>query len=479
MKLVSIIIRTKNEERWIAQCLRAVFAQDYPNFEVILVDNMSTDATVKKAQAFPVKLVQIDKFLPGAAINDGIRASKGDVLVCISGHCIPVTKNWLSSLVRDLADPKVAGVYGRQEPLSFTPDADKRDLINTFGFDKRRQKKDSFFHNANSAFRRETWEKFPFDEKVTNIEDRVWGEVVTKNGLEIVYEPEASVYHFHGIHHSGDPKRAENIVKILESIGAGRREAAVEKDHFLEPAAPLVVAIVPAAGAMKSCGGKPLIEYTVARAKEATSISRVFVSTDNPEIAEAARRAGAEVPFLRPKELAGPDVPMGRVLQHALGEIEKSGVYPDAVACLTASYPFRKRGFLDYLVNQFFAQGLDTLLPVQEEGRSAWFRTDQNIEMVSQLKPRHMKSDHLYVSLLGLGCVTLPRFVRESTVIGKNLGVNVVRDGFSQLELRDDSSLALASQVIEKFFQENQDWRGGDPTVATVEELETPATHRP
>ena len=47
--LVSIIIRTKNEERWITSCLRSVFQQTYTNIEVILVDNHSTDMTVKKS----------------------------------------------------------------------------------------------------------------------------------------------------------------------------------------------------------------------------------------------------------------------------------------------------------------------------------------------------------------------------------------------------------------------------------------------
>ena len=47
-ELVSIIIRTKNEERWISQCLDAIFKQTYKNFEIILVDNYSNDKTVEK-----------------------------------------------------------------------------------------------------------------------------------------------------------------------------------------------------------------------------------------------------------------------------------------------------------------------------------------------------------------------------------------------------------------------------------------------
>ena len=58
---VSVIIRTKNEERWIEQCLKKIFSQSYNNFEVIIIDNNSKDRTIKKAKKFPVKVIKIKK----------------------------------------------------------------------------------------------------------------------------------------------------------------------------------------------------------------------------------------------------------------------------------------------------------------------------------------------------------------------------------------------------------------------------------
>ncbi len=73
---VSIIVRTYNEEKWIGHCLGAIFSQKFDNFEVILVDNNSTDYTVEVAKRYPIStIVKINKFFPGKAINDGIRAS--------------------------------------------------------------------------------------------------------------------------------------------------------------------------------------------------------------------------------------------------------------------------------------------------------------------------------------------------------------------------------------------------------------------
>ena len=97
---ISIIIRTKNEERWISHCLRMVFDQDYDSFEVILVDNDSSDHTVEVAKRFPLTaIIQIAKFKPGKALNDGIRASNGRYIACLSSHCIPKNRQWLNNLV--------------------------------------------------------------------------------------------------------------------------------------------------------------------------------------------------------------------------------------------------------------------------------------------------------------------------------------------------------------------------------------------
>ena len=62
--------------------------------------------------------------------------------------------------------------------------------------------------------------KYPFDENLTNIEDREWAKRVISQGMINVYEPSAEVYHWHGIHHSGDQERASKTLKVLETINA-------------------------------------------------------------------------------------------------------------------------------------------------------------------------------------------------------------------------------------------------------------------
>ena len=60
--LVSIIVRIKDEEKWITSCLNAIFDQDYKNFEVIIVDNNSSDFSLKRAKKFKVKIINFFYF---------------------------------------------------------------------------------------------------------------------------------------------------------------------------------------------------------------------------------------------------------------------------------------------------------------------------------------------------------------------------------------------------------------------------------
>ena len=88
----------------------------------------------------------------------------------------------------------------------------------TFGLDPVIQKRDPIFHNANSAVLKKVLKDVPFDSKTPHIEDRLWGYDIISKGYYLYYQPKASVFHYHGIHHDDDPIRRSNIVKILKVV---------------------------------------------------------------------------------------------------------------------------------------------------------------------------------------------------------------------------------------------------------------------
>ena len=87
--------------------------------------------------------------------------------------------------------------------------------------------------------------------------------------------------------------------------------------------------------------GKPLIVYSIEQALACPDIDEVYVSTDDPAIAEIARRAGGEVPFLRPSHLVTVDAPKIPVIQHMVGFLEEAGVSVDRIVDLDPTSPLR------------------------------------------------------------------------------------------------------------------------------------------
>jgi glycosyltransferase involved in cell wall biosynthesis len=444
--MISIIIRTKNEERWIGSCLEAVSRQSRTDFEVVLVDNNSTDKTVDKALQYGATLVTVDQFRPGAAINRGIEVAQGEIIVCLSGHCIPVDEYWLENLVKDLDDETVAGVYGRQEPLAFTSDLDKRDLLITFGLDRRVQIKDSFFHNANSAFRKSLWQRYPFDELVTNIEDRIWANDVQEEGFKIIYEPTSSVFHHHGIHHERDPIRCENIVNILESFGQkknGTSENNIDAAHLN------IVLIIPVREeGLRLLAGRPLYEYAIEHALRSSLVKTVAVSTDQESVAAKATDAGADVILFRPAGQSRFDVILELLMQSSLSMLEEEGNIPDVLVMLEPTFPFREEAMLDQLVIKYVEGGFDTVIPARTEFNSCWMEEQGSYRRVDDGYIARQFKTPFYTGLKGLCCVCSPATVRSGQIFGENVGLFKLDHAVQAIEVRTDSDVRLAEAIL-------------------------------
>ena len=444
--IVSIIIRTKNEEKYIKHCLKKIKQQNFKNSEIIIVDNYSTDLTVKKALQFTKKVIKIKNFTPGKAINEGIKVAKGNIIVVLSAHCIPVNNFWLSNLIKDLKDKKVAGVYGRQEPMKYTSDIDKRDLLTIFGLDKKVQIKDTFFHNANSAFRKEVWNKIPFNEKITNIEDRIWGEKVISMGLKIIYEPTASVYHFHGVHQNLNKRRAENVVKILESLDNFKR-----KDNSINYKDLKILALIPVKGKSVIFEDKPLIKKTLDTAKKSKYITDIVVTTDDKTTAKFAKQNGAKVPFIRPSYLSKPNTKLLDVLAYSIKNLEKKKNYYDLVIILGNSYPFRSDDLIDKMIERLLEEGSDTLIAAVKESRGIWLTNDNEVNLINDPStPRHLKKKHAFITLFGLCCITHPSILREKNIYKKNYSIYRVNDVFNSIDINSFKKSKLLEKTLKK-----------------------------
>jgi CMP-N,N'-diacetyllegionaminic acid synthase len=134
-----------------------------------------------------------------------------------------------------------------------------------------------------------------------------------------------------------------------------------------------IIAIIPSRGGSKGVprknirqlAGKPLIAWTIETAKACSSLRRVIVSTDDLEIAEIAQRYGAEVPFIRPAELARDDTPDLPVYQHALSCLAEHNDYrPDIVVWLRPTAPLRTVQDIEAAIQLLIETGADCVRSV-------------------------------------------------------------------------------------------------------------------
>ena len=266
------------------------------------------------------------------------------------------------------------------------------------------------------------WEKFPFDETTTNIEDRLWGSQVIKNGYHIFYTPHASVYHHHGINHGGKVDRAEKIVNIIENLEGSPvslSKLIVDKLN--------IIGIIPIKGQPTTFEGKNLLVESIKHLKSCELISDIYVSTDNEDTAKLARDNGALTPFLRPIELSDVNVSLPDVLKYTIERIEKSRNV-DLVVIVEENYPFRPKGLLTKLINNIIEGGYDTVCASVIEQRSIWLDTKDQINAIgdSKMMSRRIKPEKIHINLFGLGAVTYVDNIRNNRILTNKVGLSPV-----------------------------------------------------
>lgn len=137
---------------------------------------------------------------------------------------------------------------------------------------------------------------------------------------------------------------------------------------------PVVLAVVPARSGSKGVPGKnvlplagrTLVERAADAARDSGVVDRCVLSTDSEQIAEIGRRAGIDVPFLRPAQLAGDETPMQPVIEHALLALEQDGYQPDVILVLQPTAPLRTGAQLRDAVSLLASTGADSVVSVVE-----------------------------------------------------------------------------------------------------------------
>ncbi|MEI6193245.1 MAG: glycosyltransferase [Verrucomicrobiota bacterium] len=221
---VSLILRSFNEAWALKGTLPALAAQDFKNWELIVIDSGSTDGSPELIQAAqPAHFVQItpQEYNPSRVMNQGMRLAKSEFGIFINADATPQGTNWLRPLVNALQDPKTAACFGRQIPRPDCQAVFANDYDRCFGPNRESAKWEHFFSMVSSGLRKDVWSKRGFREDLQYAEDDEYTRWCRSQGYAVAYVPESIVMHSHNYTPEQSYKRSFGDARAIGKAWSG------------------------------------------------------------------------------------------------------------------------------------------------------------------------------------------------------------------------------------------------------------------
>jgi rhamnosyltransferase len=222
--LVSIIMRSYNEGWALGETLSVLRAQEYKNWELIVIDSGSTDGSVEMLRRFhPRHFIQIahTDYNPSRVMNHGMELASSDFGIFLNADATPRGAHWLRPLATALCNPKTAAVFGRQVPRPDCQAVYACDYERCFGPHRESRQWDHFFSMVSSGLRKDIWAKRGFSEAMQYSEDCEYTLWCRAQGYQIMYVPESIVVHSHNYTPQQAYKRSHGEAKALAATWPG------------------------------------------------------------------------------------------------------------------------------------------------------------------------------------------------------------------------------------------------------------------
>jgi lipopolysaccharide/colanic/teichoic acid biosynthesis glycosyltransferase/GT2 family glycosyltransferase len=202
--MISVIVPARDAESTLGECLQALRHQEglQPgrDYEVIVVDDGSTDRTAKIAVSYCVEVIRQANAGPATARNTGVRSATGDLLAFTDADCVP-SPDWLMKLSLPFEDPGIVGVKGAY--LTHQEGLVPRFVQLEYEYKERRMLRLAaidFIDTFSAAYRKDIFlQNGGFDETFRNpaVEDIEFSFRLARKGYHMVFAPGASVFHQH------------------------------------------------------------------------------------------------------------------------------------------------------------------------------------------------------------------------------------------------------------------------------------------
>ncbi|MFX1409874.1 MAG: glycosyltransferase [Promethearchaeota archaeon] len=223
LKPVSIIIPIKNRVNLLPNLIKNLLNLNYPQYEIIIVDDCSTDNTKDLLRKYPIKSISLEKSVGSAkARNIGIKEAKNDIIALTDSDCF-VSRNWLKNLVPFLDEYDMVGgrvvFYDRAE-MKLNPFNQKKKIVIT------KESSINFLNTSNMMFKKYVWNSTGGFLNY-RIEDLEFSWRSLRKGFKLIYVPKGLV-----IHH-GKRNPLQNIKKYLQYGKSYSKIAAIHNMKFI------------------------------------------------------------------------------------------------------------------------------------------------------------------------------------------------------------------------------------------------------
>lgn len=195
---VAVIMRSKNSDQVINQALAGLAAQEFTDYELLVVDSGSTDRTLEIVAQYPARLKQIapSDYIPGKVLNEAIASTDAEIVVFQNSDVAPLNTRALSELVAAFDAPDVVAAFARQTPRLEADTWVRRDYA--VSFPARGEAPPWITLSLPfAAMRRSAWEARHFYGGAWGSEDTEWGCRARADGQRIAYVPSSIVMHSH------------------------------------------------------------------------------------------------------------------------------------------------------------------------------------------------------------------------------------------------------------------------------------------
>ncbi|MEA3272489.1 MAG: acylneuraminate cytidylyltransferase family protein [Patescibacteria group bacterium] len=215
--------------------------------------------------------------------------------------------------------------------------------------------------------------------------------------------------------------------------------------------------------------GKPLLAYTIEEAKKSKYINRIVLSTDYEDIAEVGRQYGAEVPFMRPAELAEDHVLDFPVLKHAVEWLEENENYkPDIILLLVPTAPLKKAEHIDHgikiMIDNPDADSVRSVVKSPKHPLKCWKLDGNTLEMFVPKdahgfdEPYNMPRQKLPKAYINNGTIEAMRYStlmnKNSTTGDKILGFEMPAE--NSVNVDDEFDFMMAEMFLKKEMEKQE-----------------------